>query len=344
MIIIKKLENFQSKFKIRNKKILILTSPSIIKKNRVRKLIRGLTFENNVEVFSKILPGAYLKDLQRIFQFKTPQNIIGIGGGSVIDIAKAYSCLKLNSVKNLNKEEKINKIPLIVIPTISGSGAESSKGSILKKTNNKKIAYRSEHLIPDHVFLDLSLVKSAPKKLRCECLFDCLSHAIETYLSKKSKINLKKNSIKTIKSLLKINYKNIDTIKYQKIISKSSYLMGINLKMSTTCLPHRIQYSLSEYTNMTHAQSIIALYTGWLKIISETKEFKQLEKEISIKFNLKNKIKMFKKKLKINFSLRKLKLSEQTKEKIIKKTNGTLKLDPSYKSINTIRQIVYLSS
>ena len=64
---------------------------------------------------------------------------------------------KYMGVKNLNKKEKINKIPLIVIPTISGSGAESSKGSILKKTNNKKIAYRSEHLIPDHVFLDLSL-------------------------------------------------------------------------------------------------------------------------------------------------------------------------------------------
>ena len=344
MLIINKLENFQSRFKLKNKKILILTSQSIIKKSIIKKLIRTLEIEDDVEVFPKILPGAYLEDLQKIFRLNIPQNIIGIGGGSVIDIAKAYSCLKLNSVKNLYIKKKINKIPLVVIPTVSGSGAESSKGSILKKKNNKKIAYRSEHLVPNKVYLDLNLVKSAPKKLRCECLFDCLSHAMETYLSKKSKVKSKKNSIKTIKSLLKINYKNIDTIKNQKIISESSYLMGINLKISTTCLPHRIQYSLSEYTSMTHAQSIIALYTGWLKVISETKEFKLLEKKISIKFNLKNKIKMLKKKLKINFSLRKIKLSKKEKEEIIKKTTGTLEMDPSFKSIDTIRQVINLSS
>ena len=344
MKIINKLENFQSKFKLKDKKILILTSPSIIKKNRVKKLIELIKVKNNVEVFWKIRPGAYIKDLQKIFKLETPQNILGIGGGSVMDIAKAYSCLKLNPIKNLYSKKKIHKIPLIVIPTISGSGAESSKGSILKKINNKKIAYRSDHLVPNHVFLDMNLVKSAPKKLRCECLFDCLSHAIETYLSKKSKIITKKNSIKTINSLLKINYKNIDTIKCQKIISNSSYLMGINLKMSTTCLPHRIQYSLAEHTSMTHAQSIIALYTGWLKIISKTKEFKILEKKISTKFDLTNELKFFKKKLKINFSLRKLKLTKKIKEKIIKKTSGTLEFDPSYKSIETVKQIVYLSS
>ena len=105
MLIINKLENFQSRFKLKNKKILILTSQSIIRKSIIKKLIGTLEIENDVEVFPKILPGAYLEDLQKIFRLNIPQNIIGIGGGSVIDIAKAYSCLKLNSVKNLYKKK-----------------------------------------------------------------------------------------------------------------------------------------------------------------------------------------------------------------------------------------------
>ncbi len=342
MLIIDKILNFQEKFKLKEKNIIIVSSVSIIKKNIIKKFIKSISNNNYLRFYSNVKPGAYLKDLNKLLKYKTPDIIIAIGGGSVIDISKAFSCLKLNTEKELELK-KINKIKLIVIPTISGSGAESSKGAILKTESNKKIAYRSTHLIPDHVILDFALLQTAPKKLRCECLFDCLSHAIETYLSKKSLNKTKKTSVKCIKDLLKINYKNIDHIKNQKIISINSFKMGINLAKSTTCLPHRIQYSLSKHTNMTHAQSIIALYKGWLEIVSKTEKFKQLEKKVTLNKNLKDQIKKLKKNLYLKHNLKKLKLDKKKINLITKNTKGTLSLDPCFQSKQTIKKIIELS-
>lgn len=343
MLIFGDLKNFQDKFNLRNKNILIISSRSIIKKKKIIKLIQSLKEKNNLTIKSNIIPGAHLSDLKKLLKLKTPDKLIAIGGGSVMDIAKAFSCLKLNSEKYLITKKKIQKINLIVIPTISGSGAESSKGSILKADNNKKIAYRSKYLIPNYVYLDTQITRTAPKKLRCECLFDCLSHAIETYISKKSSNETKINSIDAIRAIMKINYKSIDNNYNQKQISLFSYKMGINLKKSTTCLPHRIQYALSEYTNITHAQSIIALYKGWLQVISTTNKFKELEKKIFIHRSLNYEIIKFKKKLKLNQNLNQLKLKKKIINTIINKTTGTLDLDPSYKSKKTIEEIINLS-
>lgn len=343
MLIFGDLTNFQDKFNLKNKNILLISSQSIIKKKKVTRLIQSLRDKNNLVIRSNVIPGAHLSDLKKILKVKTPNTLIAIGGGSVIDIAKAFSCLKLNTEKNLYSKKKIKKISLIVIPTISGSGAESSKGAILKKKNNKKIAYRSKHLIPNHVYLDIKITRTAPKKLRCECLFDCFSHAIETYISKKSSKETRANSIDAIKTIIKMNYRTIDDIKNQRKISLFSYKMGNNLKKSTTCLPHRIQYALSEYTNITHAQSIIALYKGWLQIISKTKKFKELEKKIFIKKNLKLEIMKFKKQLRLNQNLKKLNLKKKNIKAIIRKTTGTLNLDPSYKSRKTIEEVINLS-
>ncbi len=335
-----KIEDIEKNIKFNSKEILVLTTKSVSKKKRIYYFLRKLEKKNKVNIFNSIRAGAYLKDLKKVIKFKVPDIILAIGGGSVIDISKALSCcMKYGKIKKDNLTSN-NKIELVVIPTVSGTGSETSKGAILQYDNGKKFALRSPALIPNKVYLDFSLCLTAPKKLRSECLFDCLSHAVETFISKKSNLKVKKRSIKVIRSILNLNYKKIDVLKNQKVISESSYLMGKNLAESTTCLPHRIQYSLSKFSKCSHAQGIISLYKGWIPKIKEDKSFLILQKKINQRNNLADKIFNFKKKMKINYSLKSFNISKKKFNKILRSTGGTLKNDPIYKSRLDIKEIL----
>ena len=336
-----KIKNLLDFFKIENKKILLITSKNIFKKRDIKTFIKNLKKKNIVEISNFIRAGAYLQDLNKLYKFSLPNLIIAIGGGSVIDISKALSCTFYE--KKIHDRFE-NKVKLLVIPTLSGTGSECSKGAILQYKNGTKFALRSKKLIPNFIFYDFKLCLSAPKKLRAEALFDCLSHAIETYISKKTNLLNKARSIYVIKKILKLNIRSIDSIKNQKIITKCSYLMGKNLVAGTTCLPHRIQYSLSMYSNSTHAQGIIALYKGWLLLINHSKSFKFLEKKVSHRGKkLIDTINNFKIRMKINYNLKTLKVNLGAINNISLKTKGTLNNDPIYKNIETIKNILHSS-
>ena len=326
-----KIEDIEKKIKFNSKEILVLTTRRVSRKKRIYNFLKSLENKNTVNIFNSIKAGAYLKDFKKIIKFKVPDIILAIGGGSVIDISKALSCnMKYGKIKKNNLINYNNKIELVVIPTISGTGSETSKGAILQHDNGKKFALRSPALIPNKVYLDFSLCLTAPKKLRSECLFDCLSHAVETSISKKTSPKVKKRSIKVIRNILNLNYKKIDILKNQKIISESSYLMGKNLTESTTCLPHRIQYSLSKFSKCSHAQGIISLYKGWIPKIKKHKSFLLLQKKINRKNDLADKIISFKKEMRVNYSLKSFNISKKKFNKILQNTVGTLKNDPIY--------------
>ena len=336
-----KIEDIEKKVIFTSKKILVLISKNVSKKKRIDYLLKKLKKKNKVDIFNSIKAGAYLNDLKKIIKFQVPDVILAIGGGSVIDIAKALSCtMKSGKIRQDTLSKFNNKIELIVIPTVSGTGSETSKGAILQYESGKKFALRSPALIPNKVYLDFSLCLTAPKKLRSECLFDCLSHALETFISKKASLKVKKRSIKVIKNLLNLNYKKIDFLRNQKIISESSYLMGKNLAESTTCLPHRIQYSLSKFSKCTHAQGIISIYKGWVPKIKKDKSFLVLQKTLNQKNNLADQIINFKKEMKINYSLKNFNITKKYFNKITQSTSGTLENDPIYKNKQDIKEIL----
>ncbi len=117
--------------------------------------------------------------------------IIGIGGGSTIDMAKllAVSGNIEGSVRNYIGTNLINKpgIPLIVLPTTSGTGAEVTPNAIVKDRREKwKKGIISPYLIPTLVILDPELTFSVPPKITAETGLDAFTHAIECFIGKKS--------------------------------------------------------------------------------------------------------------------------------------------------------------
>jgi alcohol dehydrogenase class IV len=118
--------------------------------------------------------------------------VIGIGGGSVIDSAKAIAGLATNSGAILDYLEVIGKgkqlsvpgLPCVAIPTTSGTGAEVTRNSVLASPEHKvKVSLRSPYLLPGLAVVDPKLTLDLPPSVTASTGLDALTQVIEPYVS-----------------------------------------------------------------------------------------------------------------------------------------------------------------
>ena len=118
--------------------------------------------------------------------------VIGIGGGSVIDSAKAIAGLSTNSGAILDYLEVIGKgkqlsvpgLPCVAIPTTSGTGAEVTRNSVLASPEHKvKVSLRSPYLLPGLAIVDPKLTLDLPPSVTASTGLDALTQVIEPYVS-----------------------------------------------------------------------------------------------------------------------------------------------------------------
>ncbi|AMM53600.1 iron-containing alcohol dehydrogenase [Pyrococcus kukulkanii] len=151
----------------------------------VYETIIGVPAEPTLEAVEEILP--------KVKEFE-PEMFIAIGGGSVIDVAKAVKVfydvpdLNFDDVAIFSRFQKVNPIPklktkLIAIPSTSGAGSEVSAASVIKK-GDTKYTLVSPELCPDYAILDPRLPEKMPKEVARNSGLDVLVHAIEAYVSK----------------------------------------------------------------------------------------------------------------------------------------------------------------
>lgn len=121
--------------------------------------------------------------------------VIGIGGGSVIDSAKAIAALVPNKGELTDYLEVIGKgrklaeapLPCIAIPTTAGTGAEVTKNSVIKSTElNVKVSLRSDLMYPNLAVIDPVLTLTMPPALTASTGVDALTHLLETFVSVQS--------------------------------------------------------------------------------------------------------------------------------------------------------------
>jgi alcohol dehydrogenase class IV len=118
--------------------------------------------------------------------------VIGIGGGSVIDSAKAIAGLATNSGAILDYLEVIGKgkqlsvpgLPCVAIPTTSGTGAEVTRNSVLASPEHRvKVSLRSPYLLPGLAIVDPKLTLDLPPSVTASTGLDALTQVIEPYVS-----------------------------------------------------------------------------------------------------------------------------------------------------------------
>jgi alcohol dehydrogenase class IV len=117
-----------------------------------------------------------------------PDTVLGIGGGSVLDIAKLVAA-QLNNTQSLTDIVGTGLLKqrgkrLICVPATSGTGSEVSPNAILVDNENQKKGIISPHLVPDMVYIDPLLTMSVPAAITAATGLDALTHCLEAYTNK----------------------------------------------------------------------------------------------------------------------------------------------------------------
>ena len=209
--------------------------------------------------------------------------IIGLGGGSAIDSAKAISVgINYDSIRELIGGKAIEKaeysIPVISVPTTSGSGAEVTKGAIITDTvRNLKSGVRGSALFPKLALVDPELTYTMPRQTTLETGFDALTHAIETYVANKSNpiCDLcSEKAIEIIYEYLPQAIENGNDKSAREKMAFASLLGGVNIANTGTCLPHRMQQAMGSVIDISHGRGMATLYPAWLEKVSPYREGK----------------------------------------------------------------------
>jgi 3-deoxy-alpha-D-manno-octulosonate 8-oxidase len=182
-----------------------------------------------------------------------PDGVVGIGGGSTLDLAKAVSLMLTNPGSSADYQGwdliENPSVYHVGIPTLSGTGAEVSRTTVLTGPD-KKLGINSDHTVFDQVVLDPELIADAPLDQRFYTGMDCYIHCVEslwgTYLNTFSKAYAEK-AIELCREVFLDGGPDSD----DKLMM-ASYFGGMSIAYSQVGICHAISYGLSFVLGLHH--------------------------------------------------------------------------------------------
>ena len=189
-------------------------------------------------------------------EFGTVSGIVGIGGGSAMDLAKAVSLMMNNSGSSADYQGwdlvKNPGVYKVGIPTLSGTGAEVSRTTVLTGPT-KKLGMNSDFTPFDQIVLDPQLTSNAPANQRFYTGMDCYIHCIEsltgTYLNEFSK-SYGEKALQLCKEVY-VNKDSWDEESDDKLMM-ASYAGGMSIAYSQVGVAHAVSYGLSYLLGTKH--------------------------------------------------------------------------------------------
>ena len=247
------------------KKLFLLTADPILP--LIQPTICGLEQEGvSVCVETKILREPTVGDFKRILkeaQEFHADSVIGIGGGSVMDVAKLVATF-LHSEQTIEECYGIGFIKkrgvwFACVPTTAGTGSEVSPNAILlDETDNGKKGIISNHLLCDVAYLDPNLTATVPPRITAETGMDALTHCIEVYTNKFAHPCVDMYALKGI-SLIAQNLeravKDGKNMEAREAMLLGSMYGGLGLGPVNTAAVHALAYPVGGMFHKSHGLS-----------------------------------------------------------------------------------------
>lgn len=193
--------------------------------------------------------------------------VVAIGGGSIMDCAKAIAFLAVND-GDINdyifgKTVSDRALPLILIPTTCGTGSEGNGFAVLTNPENgDKKSLRCNAIVAKVSIVDPECMMTMPKKVLAAVGFDALCHCMEAYLSRISQPFTDALSLYAI-SLLAENltavYRDSTNRTGWEKISLASTIGGMVINTAGVTLPHGMEHPASGLKDIVHGQGLAAL-------------------------------------------------------------------------------------
>lgn len=278
------------------KKCLIVTSGSAAEKSgALDDAVRALKKTNTgYTVFNSITENPKTSECFSAGE-KARENgadfIIGIGGGSPLDAAKAVGVYASN--RQISSPDLIytvpieNKpLPVILVGTSAGTGSEVTGVSVLTNMQGKKKSVKGENYYASLVLADSRYTFSLPFSVTVSTALDALCHAVESFLSNKADGVSKGYSQKAVfalwNELLRLEKeKTLPDERQRDALYDASIYAGLAIEKTGCCFPHTVGYYLTENHNIPHGRACAVLLPEYVKRGLEYKK-EEAEKILSI--------------------------------------------------------------
>lgn len=189
--------------------------------------------------------------------------VIGIGGGSALDAAKAIAAFAANPTIEPtdiydNEKRKNPTLPLFALPTTAGTGSEVNNYSVLTLAGGKqKKTFKAADSWPRAAFVDPRYTASLPIGTAISTALDAFAHALESYLSPKSTVFSEQAALYAARLLYEVLSKAPTALDGadREALSLAATVAGMAISVTGTGFPHPMGYSLTLLDGLPHGRA-----------------------------------------------------------------------------------------
>jgi alcohol dehydrogenase class IV len=239
------------------KQAMILTDSGVAQKGLV-DLVKASLLEAGlrcevIDEVSREVPHGVVADIADRCKHAGTELLVAVGGGSVIDTAKAVGILLANggTIQDYEGVDRVGRaiMPLYVVPTTSGCGSETSQFCVVLDTKRKKkIEILSRKLLPERIFIDPMMTRSMPPDLTASSGMEALSNAVEAYFSTWASPltdTLSLSAIRLISEHLRAAVANGQNLEARQQLSLAAFQAGLAFTNAQSGAVHALGHSLS---------------------------------------------------------------------------------------------------
>lgn len=277
------IEKLSSEIERYGNRILIVSDPVLAKIGVLDKIVAQINIPDlHHDIYTEIIPEPLLQTGKDLVEFARKGNydlVVGIGGGSALDLAKLAAVFTgnpgdLKDYLNLSGTRKVQEkgIPKILIPTTAGTGAEVTNISVLALEHTKDVITH-DHLLADVAIVDPELTMTVPAKVTAATGADALTHAIEAFISVNANPYSDGHALQSIRLIggaLKKAVHNGNDKQARIDMAYGSYLAGLSFFNAGVGAIHALAYPLGGQFHLAHGDSNAVLIPYVLGYIRRT--------------------------------------------------------------------------
>lgn len=247
------------------KSVLVVTSPSVSRMPGTRRLLDALTAAGAAcTVYDKTVPNPTTDTVEEalaLYRRGNCQAIIGIGGGSSLDCAKAVGVRAALPHRPLSKAAGVLKVrrplpPLAAVPTTAGTGSETTIAAVITDARTRdKYAISDFPLIPDYAVLDPKMTLSLPPHLTASTGMDALTHAVEAFIGRSTTRDTREDALAAV-GLIFANLERAcrdgSDLEARRALLTASFRAGCAFTKSYVGYVHAAAHSLGGAYNVAH--------------------------------------------------------------------------------------------